>query len=242
MSDDIKLDVFENSKYILKEDLVDYIKKSTDYEKDSSIRWVIHELIKSGDITKVDSKHYYKGVLKDYSPKVQTEKKKLLKKLISKKYPKLDIVIYETKIFNEWINHQISRNVIFVEVEKYYMQDVFTYLRNHITDKILLNPTTEDFYLYAEDNIIIVSSLVSRAPMNKESYEIKVEKLIVDLFSNDLVSKLFSQSEYATIIDNLFRTYKVNIKTIYSYAKRRNLIDITKKFVKKYDPSEVTKW
>jgi len=242
MSDDIKLDVFENSKYILKEDLVDYIKKSTDYEKDSSIRWVIHELVKSGDITKVDSKHYYKGVLKDYSPKVQTEKKKLLKKLISKKYPKLDIVIYETKIFNEWINHQISRNVIFVEVEKYYMQDVFTYLRNHITDKILLNPTTEDFYLYAEDNIIIVSSLVSRAPMNKESYEIKVEKLIVDLFSNDLVSKLFSQSEYATIIDNLFRTYKVNIKTIYSYAKRRNLIDITKKFVKKYDPSEVTKW
>ncbi len=242
MSDDIKLDVFENSKYILKEDLVDYIKKSTDYEKDSSIRWVIHELVKSGDITKVDSKHYYKGVLKDYSPKVQTGKKKLLKKLISKKYPKLDIVIYETKIFNEWINHQISRNVIFVEVEKYYMQDVFTYLRNHITDKILLNPTTEDFYLYAEDNIIIVSSLVSRAPMNKESYEIKVEKLIVDLFSNDLVSKLFSQSEYATIIDNLFRTYKVNIKTIYSYAKRRNLIDITKKFVKKYDPSEVTKW
>ena len=241
MSDDIKLDVFENSKYILKEDLVDYIKKSTDYEKDSSIRWVIHELVKSGDITKVDSKHYYKGVLKDYSPKVQTEKKKLLKKLISKKYPKLDIVIYETNIFNEWINHQISRNVIFVEVEKYYMQDVFTYLRNHITDKILLNPTTEDFYLYAEDNIIIVSSLVSRAPMNKESYEIKVEKLIVDLFSNDLVSKLFSQSEYATIIDNLFRTYKVNIKTIYSYAKRRNLIDITKKFVKKYDPSEVTK-
>jgi hypothetical protein len=50
MSDDIKLDVFENSKYILKEDLVDYIKKSTDYEKDSSIRWVIHELVKSGDI------------------------------------------------------------------------------------------------------------------------------------------------------------------------------------------------
>ena len=241
MSDDIKLDVFENSKYILKEDLVDYIKKSTDYEKDSSIRWVIHELVKSGDITKVDSKHYYKGVLKDYSPKVQTEKKKLLKKLISKKYPKLDIVIYETKIFNEWINHQISRNVIFVEVEKYYMQDVFTYLRNHITDKILLNPTTEDFYLYAEDNIIIVSSLVSRAPMNKESYEIKAEKLIVDLFSSDLVSKLISQSEYATIIDNIFRMYKVNIKTVYSYARRRNLIEITQKFIKKCDPSEMIK-
>ncbi|MCF7924771.1 MAG: hypothetical protein K9L64_06695 [Candidatus Izimaplasma sp.] len=241
MSDDIKLDVFENSKYILKEDLIDYIKKSTDYEKDSSIRWVIHELVKSGDITKVDSKHYYKGVLKNYSPKVETQKKKLLKELISKKYPKLDIVIYETNIFNEWINHQISRNVIFIEVEKYYMEDVFTYLRDHITNKILLNPTTEDFYLYAEDNIVIVSSLISRAPINKESYEIKVEKLIVDLFSNDLVSKLFSQSEYSAIIDNLFRTYKVNIKTIYSYAKRRNLIDITEKFVKKYDPSEVTK-
>jgi polyhydroxyalkanoate synthesis regulator phasin len=241
MSDDIKLDVFENSKYILKEDLVDYIKKSTDYEKDSSIRWVIHELVKSGDITKVDSKHYYKGVLKDYSPKVQTGKKKLLKKLISKKYPELDIVIYETNIFNEWINHQLSRNVIFVEVEKFYMEDVFTYLRDHMTNKILLNPTTENYYLYAEDDIVIVSSLVSRAPMNKESYEIKAEKLIVDLFSSDLVSKLISQSEYATIIDNIFRMYKVNIKTVYSYAKRRNLMEITQKFIKKCDPSEMIK-
>lgn len=241
MSDDIKLDVFENSKYILKEDLVDYIKKSTDYEKDSSIRWVIHELVKSGNITKVDSKHYYKGVLKDYSPKVETKKKKLLKKIISERYPELDIVIYETNIFNEWINHQLSRNVIFVEVEKIYMEDVFTYLRDHMTNKILLNPTTENYYLYAEDDIVIVSSLVSRAPMNKESYEIKAEKLIVDLFSSDLVSKLISQSEYATIIDNIFRMYKVNIKTVYSYAKRRNLMEITQKFIKKCDPSEMIK-
>ena len=241
MSDDIKLDVFENSKYILKEDLVDYIKKSTDYEKDSSIRWVIHELVKSGDITKVDSKHYYKGVLKDYSPKVETKRKKLLKKLISESYPKLDIVIYETNIFNEWINHQLSRNVIFVEVEKFYIEDVFTCLRDHISNKILLNPTTEDYYLYAENDMVIVSSMVSRAPMNKESYEIKAEKLIVDLFSSDLVSKLISQSEYATIIDNIFRMYKVNIKTVYSYAKRRNLMEITQKFIKKYDPSEMIK-
>ncbi len=241
MSDDIKLDVLENSKYILKEDLVDYIKKFTDYEKDSSIRWVIHELVKSGDITKVDSKHYYKGVLKDYSPKVETKKKKLLKKLISERYPELDIVIYESNIFNEWINHQISQNVIFVEVEKFYMEDVFTYLRDHITNKILLKPTTEEYYLYSEDDIVIVSSLVSRAPMNKKSYEIKAEKLIVDLFSSDLVSKLISQSEYATIIDNIFRMYKVNIKTVYSYAKRRNLIEITQKFIKKYDPSEMIK-
>ena len=241
MSDDIKLDMFENSKYILKEDLVDYIKKSTDYEKDSSIRWVIHELVKSGEVTKVDSKHYYKGVLKDYSPKVETKKKKLLKKLISERYPELDIVIYESNIFNEWINHQISQNVIFVEVEKFYMEDVFTYLRDHITNKILLKPTTEEYYLYSEDDIVIVSSLVSRAPMNKKSYEIKAEKLIVDLFSSDLVSKLISQSEYATIIDNIFRMYKVNIKTVYSYAKRRNLIEITQKFIKKYDPSEMIK-
>ena len=241
LSDDIKLDVFENSKYILKEDLVNYIKKSTDYDKDSSIRWVIHELVKSGEITKVDSKHYYKGLLKNYTPRVESKKKKLLKKVITEKYPKLDIVIYETNIFNEWINHQISRNVIFVEVEKFHIEDVFTYLRDHITNKILLNPTIGDYYLYSEDDMVIVSSLITRAPMNKESYEIKVEKLIVDLFSSDLVSKLVSQSEYAAIIDNIFRMYKVNIKTIFSYAKRRNLMEITHKYVRKYDPSEVNK-
>ena len=241
MSNYRKLDGFKNSKYIIKEDLVDYIKKSTDYEKDSSIRWAIHELVKSGEVTKVDSKHFYKGQLKDYSPKVETKEKKVIKKHIKEKYPNLDVVIYEMAIFNEWLNHQISRNVIFVEVEKYFIEDVFTFLRNHITNKILLNPTSEDYYLYAEDNMVIVSSLITRAPMNKKSHEIRLEKLMVDLFSGDLVSKLVSQSEYEAIIDSIFKMYKINIKTIFAYAKRRNLMEITEKFVRKYGPSELLK-
>ena len=79
MGNNYKLDGFKDNKYILKEDLVDYIKKTTNYEKKSSIRWVIHELVKSGDITKIDSEHFYNGVLKEFFPK--NESKPLFKPL-----------------------------------------------------------------------------------------------------------------------------------------------------------------
>lgn len=238
MTDDIKLDVFENNTYILKEDLFDYLKKITHYEKDSSIRWVVHELVKSGYITKIDSKHYYKGLLKDFSPKVETKTKKRIKEIMLVKYPELDCVIYEAIMFNEWINLQLFQNVIFVDVEKYYIEDVFTSLRNQLPNRVLLDPTTKDYYLYAENDLVIVSSLLTRAPIHRNSYEIKVEKVIVDLFSNDLVSKVLSQSEYETMIEHIFRMYKVNMKTIYSYAKRRNLLGITQKFLRQYELSE----
>lgn len=239
MSNKYKLDVFEDDTYILKEDLVDYIKETTSYKKDSSIRWVVQKLVKSGEVTKVDSKHFYKGLLKEYSPVLESPIKLQLKSFMIEKYPNLECVIYETHILNEWLNHQIARNVIFVEVEKFYMEDVFTSIRESFTKNILLNPTEEDYYLYADNDSVVISNLISRAPRNKDSYEIKLEKLIVDLFSNDLLTKLFSQSEVETILDNLFKMYKLNLKTAFAYAKRRNLLDITQRYLKKYDPSKV---
>ena len=241
MGNNYKLDGFKDNKYILKEDLVDYIKKTTNYEKKSSIRWVIHELVKSGDITKIDSEHFYNGVLKEFFPKNESKRKKEVNEFVREKYSNLDIIIYESTILNEWLNHQVSRNIIFVEVEKFYMEDVFASLRYYFKNDVLLNPSTDDYYLYAKDDMIVVSNLITRAPMHKNSYEIRIEKLIVDLFSNDLISEFFSHSEYDSIINSIFNMYKVNIKKIFSYAKRRNLSDKLEQYVNKQYPSGANK-
>lgn len=242
MGNNYKLDGFKDNKYILKEDLVDYIKKTTNYEKESSIRWVIHELVKSGEITKIDSEHYYNGALKEFFPKNESNRKKEVNEFVKEKYSNLDIIIYASTILNEWLNHQVSRNIIFVEVEKFYMEDVFASLRDYFKNGVLLNPSIDDYYLYAKDDMIVVSNLITRAPMHKNSREIRIEKLIVDIFSNDLISEFFSHSEYDTVINSVFNMYKVNIKKVFSYAKRRNLSEKLKKYVNSQYPSEVNKW
>ncbi len=241
MGNNYKLDGLKDKKYILKEDLVNYLKKTTNYEKKSSIRWVIHELVKSGKITKIDSEHFFNGVLKEFFPKNESERKKEVKDFVKEKYSNLDIIVYESTVLNEWINHQVSRNVIFVEVEKFFMEDVFTSLREHFNNDFLLNPSIDDYYLYAKDDMIIVSNLITRAPIHKDSREIRIEKLIVDIFSNDLISEFFSHSEYDTVINSVFNMYKVNIKKAFSYAKRRNLSEKLEKYVKNQYPSEVNK-
>jgi len=233
MAKDINFYEFDNSKYILKEDLVRYIKDNTNYEKDSSIRWVIHELVKEGKITKLDSSYYYKGVLKEYYPKNRSDKLLKLQKIIKDKYPDMDIIIYEITILNEWLNHQISRNVIFVEVEKYFVQDIFDFIRGRLGG-VLYNPSRDDFYIYAENDVVVVTNLITRAPMNKKETDIIIEKLIVDIFSNDLISTFYSLSELETIIEGIFANYKINIKKVMTYAKRRNLGEILTKYVRKY--------
>jgi len=180
-------------------------------------------------------------VLKEFFPKNESKRKKEVNEFVREKYSNLDIIIYESTILNEWLNHQVSRNIIFVEVEKFYMEDVFASLRDYFKNDILLNPSIDDYYLYAKDDMIVVSNLITRAPMHKNSYEIRIEKLIVDLFSNDLISEFFSHSEYGSIINSIFNMYKVNIKKIFSYAKRRNLSDKLEQYVNKQYPSGANK-
>ena len=236
MVKDIDLNKFSDKKYISRIKLIDEIKKQTNYKKDSSIRWVIYDLVKQGKLTKIDADYFYNGQIKDYHPVTVSNIKNDIEKTIKEKYPHIDIIIYESSIMNEWLNHQISRNIIFVEVEKYFMQHIFNTLKESTPYNVLYDPSINDFYLYVSQDTIIVTNLITRTPMNKDSYDIKIEKLIVDMFSNHLISEFYSQSEYDDVLENIFSKYKVNIKKVMSYAKRRHIDDIVYRYIDRYDP------
>ncbi|HHT55323.1 MAG TPA: hypothetical protein GX012_02045 [Acholeplasma sp.] len=236
MPKNFELGKYKNKKFIFKEDLENDIKKQYGYKKDSSVRWKIHELEKSKTITKINNTHFYNGYLKPFEPALESKELMNIKKTLTEKYSSLEIVVFESSLLNEWINHQVSKNIIFVQVEKYYTENIFNYLKENTNVKILFEPSKDDFYRYAENNTVVVTSIVTRSPRNLKNYTIKLEKLIVDIFSSDLIQEFISSSEFDSLIETLFTKYKINIKTTLSYAKRRLLDDRVYKYIEDYIP------
>ena len=79
--------------------------------------------------------------------KISPEKILLLPfKKIEEQYPELDFRIFELVQLNEFVNHQIAHNVIFVSVESGLGAYVFDSLKERYTGKILLNPSVETFH------------------------------------------------------------------------------------------------
>lgn len=231
-----KLNKYKNNKLILKEELENDIKYHYGYNKDSSVRWKIHELVTNKSITKISNTHYYNGYLKTFKPSIESKELLVVKNILLDKYSNLEIVVFESSLLNEWINHQVSKNVIFVQAQKYYIENIFNYLKENTKTNVLFEPTKDDFYRYADNNTVIVTTMVTRSPRNLKNYTIKLEKLIVDFFSNDLIKEFISQSEYDSLIETLFKKYKINTKTILSYAKRRLLDDKVYKYIEDYIP------
>lgn len=59
-------------------------------------------------------------------------------------------------------------------------------------------------------------------PIHKDSYDIRIEKLLVDMFANSLLQEFVSASDIEYMVDDIFSTYVVNTKTVLAYAKRES--------------------
>ena len=144
-------------------------------------------------------------------------------KIIEEKYPLVEFQIWEFVQFNEFVNHQIGNNVLFVEVEKMLMDSVYNALAE-IYPSVLVAPNEELFYTYRNRDTIVVQNLISEAPMPiKGTKSCCLEKLLVDLFSQKLVGHLIQRSEYPAIFEEAFSKFLIDEKKMLRYARRRSL-------------------
>ncbi len=219
---------------INRDELYQLIRQQHPSYKDASIRWVIYGLVKKGLISKIHQNQYLMGWANIYHQQNSSEERNRIVSYLNKKFPNIRIAVYESTLLNEWVNHQIARNIIFVETEKYFMNDVFRSIYEKFSGKVLLNPNKEDLNMY-NDELVIVKPLNSQAPINNKTRDIKIEKLIVDLFTKDLINEFISEDEKENVIQDILKKYRVNQKTIFAYAKRRNNADLLKKILSSYE-------
>lgn len=149
-----------------------------------------------------------------------------IQEIINEKHPFLEYRIFELVQMNEFLNHQIAHNTIFVFVEADLGDFVFETLKEKFPGKILLNPSVKEYHLYWQDDLIIVGKLPTEAPKGKKvAWHTCPEKMLVDMTAEKVIKTTFSEAEYPDVLEQAFQKYIIDESQMFRYAKRRHVKD-----------------
>ena len=209
------------------EDLMNLILKSNPGYKSSSLYNKIEEMENNGEITRVGKTQYVFAKRKSFNNEIESNVAKKVDKLIKSNYSAdFEYVIYETTTtLNQFLNHLINRNVVILEVGKFFLEHVFNTLKDAGYKSVLMNPNKEDVFRYVEDGSIILLPLISKAPIDKKNKRITIEKLAVDMICSTTLNCFYEGAELPNVIEDILFNYKVRYDTLKNYAKRRHALD-----------------
>ena len=201
---------------------------------EASVNWLLGKLKKENQIVAVGRGKYERlpesAKKKQYVYPHSIEYKDIESKIIGA-YPLVDFQMWELIQFNEFLNHQISKNLIVAEVENMLDETVFDTLHEEYP-YVLFSPRMEYYYRHkGEENTIVVLKLISEAPKPREGHSSPLEKLLVDLFVNKFTGHLIEKSEYPAILEEAFHKYYLDETKMFRYARRRNVEARMKTFI-----------
>ena len=198
----------------------------------STIYGILSRLCSAGELTRIGRGIYSSNVNKKYFYEV-SETTRSISSYINQEYPLVDFQIWELYQMNEFVNHLISRNTIFVDVENNLDETVFNLLFAKYPH-VLLNPNESEYYKYAGEETIVVQKLISESPLYYgEHHQASLEKILVDLFSHGITGKIIGYLEYQAVYEDSFRKYNINKSKLFRYARRRGIDKTIKDFILK---------
>lgn len=195
----------------------------------------VEELVKNGQIIRVgrnvyslpdDKRLTYEYKYSELAEEVAQE--------IAQQFPYVNFSIFEFVQLNDFVNHLIAHNVIFLSVEAEIMDFVFETLRDKYPGKVLINPTVEIYHQYWSDNMIVLGKLTTEAPKGqKASWHTRLEKMLVDIMAEPLLLASISRAEYPHIYEDAFDRYIVDENGLFRYASRRKVTKKIKELIRK---------
>ncbi len=195
----------------------------------------VEELVKNGQIIRIgrnvyslpdDKRLAYEYKYSELAEEVAQE--------IAQQYPYVNFSIFEFVQLNDFVNHLIAHNVIFLSVEAEIMDFVFETLRDKYPGKVLINPTVEIYHQYWSDNMIVLGKLTTEAPKGqKASWHTRLEKMLVDIMAEPLLLASISRAEYPHIYEDAFDRYIVDENGLFRYASRRKVTKKIKELIRK---------
>ena len=198
----------------------------------STIYHLLKLLCDKGEITRTRKGHFAVSGKKDYSYNL-SDTAKAISSAVQNQYPLVAFQIWELYQMNEFVNHQMAKNTIFVEVENMLDESVFHQLFETYPH-VLLNPGADEYYKYAGNGTIVVRRLISEAPPGFGEYrQTSIEKLLVDLFGRGITGVIISRSEYRAIYEDAFKKYNINQAKMFRYARRRGIEKPIKEYIQK---------
>ena len=90
-----------------------------------------------------------------------------------------------------------------------------------------------DLRLYWSNGTVIVTDLVSEAPMRmNQPHVLLLEKMLVDMCADKLIGSTFSKAELPNVFDIAVSQYQLDRSKLVRYARRRNKEAEVKKYLK----------
>ena len=222
-----KMSVFD------KNTLFDVIRENVGELGKSTLEKLLNSNIEAGNIARVGRNAYcIQGNLKNYAYDYN-EYSNHIAESMSEGFYDIDFRIMELYQLNRFLNHQLAHNVIYVYVEKELCVPAFEFLKKEYEGRVLINPDEEDFFNYRTDDIIVIRNLLTEAPKGKgKIWHTGLEKLLVDVFSENIVKAMFSEFELPEIYETAFADYVIDESQMFRYAKRRKTDERIKHFLK----------
>lgn len=199
-------------------------------------------MLKSGNLTKVARNIYVVQNEREklaYRPAYSDLAAKLIAQ-ISEKYPSAHFTVFETALMNDFLNHLVAQNTVFVQVEKDISVFAFRFLQELGYEHLLYKPKKADYALYWEKDCIVVTDMISEAPLSATApHEICLEKMLVDMYCDKLISSAYSKSEYPEVLKQAVETYHFEPAKMMRYARRRGKENELKKILEEIGNADV---
>lgn len=216
-----------------REDLYKAFLKEKKDLPESAFRWILYALQKRHALFRIGYDAYVTSkpkVLPVYQPLYSEESTSLIE-MLDAEYPDLAFVVFESVMLNEFLNHQIAQNTIYIQVQKDVSSYIFDSLRGKHNDGILYKPSRSDFDRYWTKDCLVVLDLISQAPVSKETpHEMTAEKMLVDIIAEKSMAAAFSPSELPFVYENILESYNVDRRRLNRYAGRRGKAEIVGKY------------
>ena len=220
-----------------KEEIEQYVLEEAGKEmNEAAIYKRINKLIDSGVLVRIGQGLYCFSDKRRYDYSFEEPISYQVLDILKKSFPdKLEYIVYESTILNEFLNHLLAHSVTIIEVPKNYSEDIFWKLQEHGFKDIMLNPTDDERYKYNPS--IIIKNMVTKSPIKLKEHKITIEKLIVDIICDNLLNQFYEGAEKQFMIKEIFDKYAVRYDSIKNYAKRRRAFDELLKYIPKEERS-----
>ena len=199
---------------------------------ESIVNHMIKRMLDAGDIARIGRNRYclsaslraYHFPHPEFTTAVADE--------IIDAHPYLDFRIFDLIQLNEFVNHQIAHNIVFVSVEGDLEVDVFNTLWEKHRGSVLLKPDVTELYRYMTEDMVVIVKLPTESPKGMTVFwDTRIEKMLVDIAVDKLIGKVVYSGEYPAIYQEAFRRYAIDRNTMFRYARRRGALEKYKEFL-----------
>ncbi|MBP0962421.1 MAG: hypothetical protein J5864_09805 [Oscillospiraceae bacterium] len=228
-----------NSKEIFtRHEYYDHLIKSGKTKSKHSYDYALRKDVSSGKVFHLGRDKYISCDSKPiYSYSYSQEACKIAE-LLTTEFYNLSFRIFEVTQLNSFVNHLYSHNTIFLSVENDIIDYVFDSIKTNYPGKVLLKPKADEYFRYLVDDLIVINRLPSESPKGTELFwHTRLEKILVDISVDKLLSKILSPSEYNTIFTDAFNRYSLDRSTMFRYANRKGAGKKYKDILNEYVPS-----